>query len=472
MSLDKDKNAILSLFNLESENVQDVDYYDDPTGAVISVLLRPDYPPCPDCGCSEVTIKGYERKRIKHGLLSDRNCTILYHARRYKCPVCKRTFYEHNPFCFNSMKISALTVQNVLRDLKKQNETYSSVAQRYHISPTSAASIFDSHVMMPRLSLPELQCWDEAYAFHHKDENSKYVFTILDFSSQSPVDILPSRKKEYLISYFMNIPVEERRNVKMIATDMYHEYRAIIRKLFPQAYHSVDHYHVSQELSRKVDRVRIRIMKNVPKYVEGKKNTKTDEYYLLKKFNWLIFKREDTRLKDKMFLFDPSRERRMNHKLERMLNFYDIRILIEAIHPDLKAAWRLKDDLVDFYDNNDYESAPEALNALIRRFYDSGIPEMIEFGRTLRNWKEEIINSFIVVKNRYTVDKDTGQVVVSALKLNNGLMENRNSILKTIKKNSNGYTNWNRFRNRCLYVLRPDAVPHLNPIIPKKVIRR
>jgi transposase len=258
----------------------------------------------------------------------------------------------------------------------------------------------------------------------------------------------------------------------MIATDMYHEYRAIIRKLFPQAYHSVDHYHVSQELSRKVDRVRIRIMKNVPKYVEGKKNTKTDEYYLLKKFNWLIFKREDTRLKDKMFLFDPSRERRMNHKLERMLNFYDIRILIEAIHPDLKAAWRLKDDLVDFYDNNDYESAPDALNTLIRKFYDSGVPEMIEFGRTLRNWKEEIINSFIVVKNRYTVDKDTGQVVVSALKLNNGLMENRNSILKTIKKNSNGYTNWNRFRNRCLYVLRPDAVPSLNPIIPKKVISK
>ena len=43
-------------------------------------------------------------------------------------------------------------------------------------------------------------------------------------------------------------------------------------------------------------------------------------------------------------------------------------------------------------------------------------------------------------------------------------MENRNSLIKSLKKNSNGYTNRERFRNRCLYVLRPDARPLLNPI--------
>ena len=89
---------------------------------------------------------------------------------------------------------------------------------------------------------------------------------------------------------------------------------------------------------------------------------------------------------------------------------------------------------------------------------------MIEFAGTLRSWHKEIVNSFIVVKYSYKVDKDTGQVVVSARKLNNGLMENRNSLIKSLKKNSNGYTNWERFRNRCLYVLRPDARPLLNPI--------
>lgn len=464
MSLNKEKYDILALFNLEDEDIEDISFSNLNNCAVADVFLRPDHPPCPDCGNTHVLIKGYQIKVINHGVLSDRKCLIHYHARRYKCPVCKRTWYERNPFCFNSMKISALTVQNVLRDLKKQTETFSSVASRYHISPTSAASIFDKHVQMPRLTLPEYMCWDEAYAFFHQGENSKYVFTILDYTSQVPVDILPSRKKEYLVHYFMGIPEEERKNVKMISTDMFKDYRSVIKDVFGDSVtHSVDHYHVSQEMGRKVDRVRIRVMKSVTKYKPGTKS-ETDEYWLLKKFNWLIFKRMDSKHKDGSLLFDPNRERRMNHKLQRMLNYYDIRVLIEAIHPDLKAAWQLKDKLVDFYDNNDVNTAPEAMNKLIQALSTSGVTEMKEFANTLITWKQQILNSFIIVNYRYKVDKDTGHVVVSAQKLNNGLMENRNSILKTVKKNSNGYTNWDRFRNRCLYILRPDALPLLNPL--------
>lgn len=465
MSLTTEKQDILRLFNLEDEDIQDVSFSNAGRCAVADVFLRDERTPCPVCGNEHVLIKGYQIKMINHGALSDRKCLIRYHARRYQCTVCKKTWYEHNPFCFNSMKISALTVQNVLNDLKLPTETFSSVAKRYHISPTSTASIFDQHVRMPRLTLPEYQCWDETYAFFHPGEKSKYVFTILDFQSQTPADILPSRQMKYLISYFMKIPVEERKRVKMISTDMSREFRSVIHQVFGDSViHSCDHYHVSQELGRKVDRVRIRVMKSVPKYKEKGKKVKTDEYYLLKNFNWLIFKREDTRLKDKLLIFDPNRERVMNHKLQQMLNYYDIRTMIEAIHPDLKAAWRLKDDLVDFYDNNTYETAPEALDDLIVKFRESGVPEMIEFAGTLRSWHKEIVNSFIVVKYSYKVDKDTGQVVVSARKLNNGLMENRNSLIKSLKKNSNGYTNWERFRNRCLYVLRPDARPLLNPI--------
>ena len=461
------KNDLLSLFNLEDDAVEDISFINKNGIAMIDVLLHPNYPPCPRCGNTRVWVKDFNSRQITHSILTDRQCILIYRARRYICPVCGRTYLENNPFSFRSSQISALTVQNLLRDLKSANETFSSVALRYHVSPTSACSVFDQYVSMSRLPLPELMCWDECYAFYHRGEDSKYVFTILDFDSQIPIDLLPSRRKGYLTSYFMSLPKEERDNVKMIATDMYREYRYIIHQVFPKAIHSCDHYHVSQELTRKVDKVRIRVMKSVTKYIRGTKRT-SDEYYLLKKFNWLIFKRYDSVDHDGRQLFDPNRERKMNQKLGRLLNYYDIRDLIEAIHPDLKAAWRLKDDLTDFYEKNTYDTAEEALTELILSFSHSGITEMKEFGRTLANWKEEIINSFIVVKKKYKVDKDTGQVVVSDIKLNNGLMENRNSILKIIKKNANGYTCWNRFRNRALYVLRPDAVPLLNPVIPPK----
>ena len=270
MSLSKEQNDILALFNLENEDVEDVSFSNEEGNAVVRILLRANYPPCPDCGNTDVVIKGYEHKKIKHGILADRRCTLYYKARRYKCPVCKRTYYEFNPFVFGSAKISALTVNNVLRDLKNQNETFISVAKRYHISPTSAASIFDQHIMMPRLPLPKVICVHECCAFFHKGENSKYVFTILDYHSNVPVDILPSRKLNYLTSYFLNIPIEERKGVEVVATDMYKEYRSLIRKVFPSTtLHCCERFHVSQEMMRKVDGVRIRVMKSVPKYIKG-----------------------------------------------------------------------------------------------------------------------------------------------------------------------------------------------------------
>ena len=475
MSLNVESNDVLALFNLEGDDVQSISVHNSNGQAIVDVLLRAGYPPCPSCGCQKPLIKGYTFKTIKHGVLTDRNCILNYRARRYICPVCRRTYYEHNPFVFGSMKISAMTVHNVLNDLKDYHETFSSTAKRYHISPTSAASIFDSHIMMPRFQLPELMCWDETYAFFHKGEKSKYVFTILDFNTVEPVDILPSRKKAYLHSYFYQIPIEERRRVKMIATDMYSEYRYIIRDVFPHALHAVDHYHVVQELSRKTDSVRIRVMKSVKKTIPGT-GQMTDEYYLLKKFNWLIFKRPDSMKtyeddygeKHTVLLFDPNLKRKYNKKLNRHINYYEIKDMIKAIHPDIKTAWELKDDVTDFYMNNTYESAPEALNELIKKFYDSGIDEMKECAGMLRRWREEIINSFIVVKVNYKVEKDNGHVVMSAQHLNTGLLENRNSIIKCIKKNSTGYTNWDRFRNRCLYVLRKDSKPRLNPEIPAK----
>lgn len=50
------------------------------------------------------------------------NCYIIYHARRYECPHCKKTFYENNPFTFGG-RLSVATVFNVLRDLKAPNAT-------------------------------------------------------------------------------------------------------------------------------------------------------------------------------------------------------------------------------------------------------------------------------------------------------------------------------------------------------------
>ncbi len=462
------KELALQLFNLEDANVLKIDcFHVGNDELIIDVTLVQSNEPCPICSCSSPKIKGYTLKKINHSLLTDRRCTIHYHARRYICPICKRTYYEHNPFVFQSQKISVLTIINVLKDLKDYNETFSSVAARHDISPTTVASIFDAHVSIDRKPLSEHICIDECYAF--KSSDSKYVCMLLDFDTHKPIDILNSRRIDHLRSYLLAIDKSERENVKLVCSDMYDTYRTVSLSLFPNAVHIVDHYHLQADLNRSVDAVRIRVMRNVHR------NNDSDSYYLLKHFNWLIYKSEETeedikklKKKGKLPLFDPNRERKYNAHFKRHLNYYEIRDMLKDLHPDLRESWDLKDDVVDFYTSCTIDTAEAKLKELIKKFKSSEVKEMKDFGKTLYKWRNEIINSFHIVGYNYRVDSDTGHVVVQEKKMNNAIIENRNAILKCLKKNANGYSNWIRFRNRAMYVLDKDAKYSLYPLKRKE----
>lgn len=447
---------ILQLFGLETIDVESIDYVPKGNDALIKVTLKNKHPACPTCGYERVKVKNYVTKHINHSQLSDRACTLEYRARRYICPVCNKSFYEPNPFVFKAMKISIKTVYNILDDLKNFNETFSSVASRYHVSPTTVANIFDAHVDIPRKTLPKRLNIDEVYAF--RSEKSKYVCVLLDYDNQVPVDILPSRRKEFLLKYFGSIPKEEREKVEMCCFDMYNNYRDVFKKVFPQAVCSVDHYHISQELHRKVDSVRIRIMKG-SRYGQ-------DNYYLLKKFNWILFKHYDDPL------FDPDKERKYNNHFDRYFNYYELRELLLCIHPDLTEAYELKDAVVDFYKNSTIDSARDNINELIEKFKKSTLAEMNEFSRTLSNWRNEIINSFNVVNVEYKVEAGSGDLSIREKRLTNSIIENRNSVIKAMKKNSNGFTNWPRFRNRVMYVLDKSNNYMMMPTFQTKQIKK
>lgn len=446
--LNSHERYILQLFNLEDKDVLSISYnpVKDNDIAHVTVKLVNHPFPCPHCGWEKPKIKEYIEKHITHSLLNDRSCILIYKARRYICPVCHRTFYEDNPFSFRAKKISSLTVYNVLEALKDFNETFASVARRFYISPTSAASIFDAHVDISRKPLPAHLCIDEVYAF--KSRESKYVCVLLDYKTQEVIDVLPSRRKPYLTDYFCSIPREEREKVQFVSYDMWDAYRDIARIFFPASMGCVDHYHIIQEMNRRLDRVRIRVMKSFRKGSDG--------YYLLKKFNWLLFKNDSK-------LFDPNAEKKYNHHFKIRMNYYDIYLKLRDVHPHLKAAWSLKDDIVNFYDTSAYKNAMENLMILIQKLYQCDIEELQSFGETLSKWKKEIVNSFIIVDYTYKVDKDTGEVVSKAKKMNNGIVENRNKIIKCVKNNANGYANWTRFRNRLLYVLNKDSTFRLYP---------
>lgn len=444
---------IIRLFNLENKDIDEISVSHQFDGVHVHVKLSASEHACPVCGTATTKTHSYTNKRITHSILNQIPCYINYKARRYICPECSKTFYEHNPFTTDGMKISLTTVYNVLNDLKKANETFSAVAQRHNISPTAAAYIFDRHVNVARRKLPEYICIDEVYAF--SSSRSDYVCVLLDFNSQKVIDLLPTRRKHDLINYFTLVPREERLNVKVVSTDMWETYRIVTKIVFPNAVNSLDKFHLIQEFNRRLDRIRIDVMNRVrpnPNFkdinhssneiVEHKERQK--HYYILKKFNWLLLKNDDK-------LFDPNMEKRYNRVLEGYYNYYDFIEYMIKIDSQLEEALSLKDELKRFFDKSDTDTAKDNLNDLIREFKSSQISVMNDFGNTMVRWKNEIINSFIKVGPE------------KAKKINNGIIENRNKTIKNIKHNSNGYRNWERFRNRVLYVLNDDVTYYMYP---------
>lgn len=447
------QDDFLAFFNMESKDVETFRISNQQDGVYIDVTLQKKPHQCPVCLNMTDKVKDYNVKHINHSILSSKKCTINYNARRLQCPRCHKTFMENNPFTVAGSRISLATVYNILEDLRKPNMTFRDVAERYHVSQTTAAHIFDSFVSISRRPLPEYLLLDEVYAF--KSAHSKYVCVLVDFETQNIVDVLPSRRKQPLMDYFFSIPLDERKKVKIVSFDMWETYRIVSKIMFPNAICATDHFHVKQEFGRKIDRVRIDVMNKYcsrKKYLE-KKNDKTEaemlelkeaskHYYALKKFNWMFFTNDNR-------IFDPNVEKIYNHVLEGYYNYYDIFDFMVKHDPILDLAYDLKYELDMFYSRSTEKNASKNIEELIISFKNSQIKEMIDFGNTLSKWKYEIINSFVPANGR---------------RISNGLIENRNKSIKLLKHSSNGYLNWHRFKMRIMYSLNNDSTYHMYPI--------
>ena len=231
---------------------------------------------------------------------------------------------------------------------------------------------------------------------------------------------------------------------------MYEVYRDVVHKVFPCSCMLLDYFHLSQDFHRKMNEVRIKVMK-------GYKDDKaSDEYYLLKNSSWLLFKNPED--EDKYGrLFDVERERKYNSHFKSYMNYYDLKRKLLKINNDLTICYSLKLELVDFYSKSTIDNAQVNLEHLIRSCIDTNIEEMIAFSNNLIKLETGDHQFITIVGTEYKVEADKGQVVVCNKKVNNAIIENRNKIIKCIKNNANGYTNWSRFRNRVMYVLDPNT---------------
>lgn len=344
---------------------------------------------------------------------------LIIYKRRFHCYKCNKIFTEEMNLNTKDGNISNKTKIQIRKDLLDYNMTIDKIAIKNHVSKYIVRKeLEDATETIPEYqkNLPRVISFDE---FKADTKEGKYAFILNDPIHKKVLDILPSRKKEHLIQYFTF--TENRRSVEYIISDMYEPYLLVQKIMFPHAKYVVDRFHYIKYIMEALDKIRIRLQKE---YGE-----KSKEYKLLKnKKNVSLLRKYSNEIS-----WWVEQERYRNGHIVRVLPGDIIRELLD-ISDDLKRGYQLKELFLDIVHHTSYEDAKRQLIDFIELCKESRIEEFCETSKTIENWLEYIVNSFI--DGRYT----------------NGYTEGTNNKIKVIKRNAFGYKNFQFFRKRILYI--------------------
>lgn len=412
-------NNISSLANFLSINAKEIDDISTVTtknGNFITVTLKKKDQFCPNCHSTHYKLKEYYKRKIKHALFLNIPTTFLLKTRRYRCLECGKSFVETNNLAPKRSRVSFETIHTVLEVAREWNATWKSIGKTAHVTDETAINIFDRYVNPSRGKMPKVLSIDECYNKHQF--NKPYSCILFDFLNTKIIDVIEDRSKLNLGLYLSKIPREERLNVEYVVIDMWEPYLDVASIYFPDAIVAIDSFHVLKGIGFALDKVRRRVMSG---YQKG-----SEEYYLLKKWNNLLFKYQNV-WEEKMKIKGLG---------NRWYNKYQLQQKIIDIHPDLKIAQEFYLLYKRLNQITNVEAAEEMIDSFIN-FKDAiSVKELVPVIQMLTNWKEYIVNSFIYVDER---------------RISNGPIEGFNSNFKKLMSVANGLYSFSRFRNRLMY---------------------
>ena len=209
---------------------------------------------CPNCNSFTSSIHS-KLKPIKSTYIDacGEEVKLLIHKRRFHCYKCNKIFTEEMNLIDKNGSVSNATKIQIRKDLLDYNLTIEYIAKKNHVSKyivrkelmEATRTIPDHHK-----NLPKVISFDE---FKADTKEGKYAFILNDPMHKKVLDILPNRKKEYLIQYFTY--TENRYSVEFVISDMYEPYLLVQKIMFPKAKYIVDRFHYTRYVMDALDKI-------------------------------------------------------------------------------------------------------------------------------------------------------------------------------------------------------------------------
>ena len=388
---------------------------------------------CPYCGSVSIKRNGFYTRTIKHIKMFNFKTIIKLNQCRFLCRDCKKSFNQECKLAGKYSHMSNDLKLNILSECRKK-KSFSDIGLELNVCPSTVLDTFNDNVYVERKSLTKIICIDEFAA----DTNAgKYALSIGDPCGGEILDVLKSRKQDFVYYYFKSLSVEERSNVKYIITDLCEAYRTIVRNLFFNSVHIADRFHWIKLSTNAFNLVRIRIMKD---YIETCKKTRDIDLkrelsmlaYLMKS-NYKAFLAN--RYNKEAVYYSEETKHSINGK---QLTRQDVIEIVLNSSSELENSYYLLQDLYKISIFSSYETFDNDISNWMDNVKEYNIKEFKKVLLTYKEWKKEIRNSFII-------DEVTGK------RLTNGFIEGKNNICKVIKRNAFGFKDFSTLRNKILY---------------------
>ena len=301
--------------------------------------------------------------------------------------------------------------ESIMIDLTK-NRSIKDIAQDNNVS---LSTIFrklrslSSYFKINRHWLPQAICLDDFKSGSALHDGMSMV--LMNAENHRVIDVIKSRKNQYLKSYFLRFDRKARLAVRLVGVDLYDPYRNLINELFPNATIIADHFHIVVQAYTALKTTRIHVMN---RYGKG-----THEYRALKRYAKLIMTSNE---KLDFTHYYP----RINFKYAWLSSPEIIERLLQ-MSDDLRIAY-------EYYQNVLYIISHHDVKALDRLLEEN-----------IHDLPVELYNAHKTLKKHYN------EVVVSLqTRLSNGPLEGINNKIKVIKRTAYGFRNFNNFRLRIL----------------------
>lgn len=362
----------------------------------VEVMYRRPFATCPACSYHTRNVHDCRRQKKLDIPVHGQTLILVLHRRRFRCPECHKVFTEPDEICGWRRRTTERLRKQLYEEARHQ--TVKQVARVYGVGQRFVRECFANHSarQIERSGVtkdtPEILGMDEFSV----RKGRRYQTLFCDLRLRRRLEVVDGRNKDSAKSYLDKLAEPEK--VKVVVMDMHGPYRAAVEECLPKAEIVADKMHVVGLVNRALDKVRRRVQgrgkKEKPEVYEGR--------YVL--------------------LCDPAD---LNEKEKRQLD----KLLRD--YPELRRAWKLKEDFRRWFREADLRGARLELNAWEREVEAGGPAEYRELSRTLARWREQILNYF-----RYRVT--------------NGYLEGNNNRTKAIQRQAYGYRNTGNLRLRIL----------------------